>query len=95
MKKIIKKLLIVILSLFCGFVAFSISAIILTILNLYLSGHGIRMLSTDLGIIQLSLNDIIAIATAVFVIVWIFRLLLRRDKTTNNHPDVESNVERS
>lgn len=75
-----------------GGVAFVISALILTILNLYLSGHNIRILSNDLPVIMWSLSDLLSITVAVFTVIMFFKIFLKREKVVDNNFDKISNT---
>jgi len=82
-------------SLFLGGIVFAISALVLTIMNLYLVGHSnIRILSTDLPIIGWSLSDLLSIILAVFTVIIFFRLFLKkREKIAGNNSNEISNIQ--
>ncbi|OGM98869.1 MAG: hypothetical protein A2817_03010 [Candidatus Yanofskybacteria bacterium RIFCSPHIGHO2_01_FULL_39_8b] len=95
MRKTIKSILMFVCSLFLGGIVFAISALVLTIMNLYLVGHSnIRILSTDLPIIGWSLSDLLSIILAVFTVIIFFRLFLKkREKIAGNNSNEISNIQ--
>ena len=78
-----KKIPLILLSLFLGFIMFAFLAIIFTILDLFLAGHGNRVLSFAIIKGFLSMKDIIAIAGSLLTIFITLKKLLIKTKNEN------------